>query len=267
MIVTDLDGTLLAGGSELPEENLRALRRAMDAGVQVVIASGRMIEATTPIADQIGVNAPMVLFNGAMVYDGRENRILHGSIIPRETAVALLKEIEARGIYVHAYPGHGFYLQKRSRWTDYYEERIKVNGIEVGGKLSEWLASDVYKLLCIGEPSELEALRAVLLPMFPQVGFVKSSENLMEIVAKGVDKATGLAALGEIAGVAPGEMLAFGDEMNDLGMLQYAGEGYAMENAVEGVRRVIPRIAPRNTEFGVAQIVNHYLDEGRMGRS
>ena len=54
MIVTDLDGTLLAGGNNLPEANVRALNRAMDAGVKVVLASGRMIEATLPIAQKIG---------------------------------------------------------------------------------------------------------------------------------------------------------------------------------------------------------------------
>ena len=69
MIATDLDGTLLGAKSVLPEENVRALQRAMEAGVKVVLSSGRMVEATTPIGEAIGVNAPMVLFNGAMVYD------------------------------------------------------------------------------------------------------------------------------------------------------------------------------------------------------
>ena len=61
------------------------------------------------------------------------------------------------------------------------------------------------------------------------------------------------------------EMIAFGDEMNDLPMLLYAGTGYAMENAVPGVRQATRLIAPKNTECGVARIINMYLDEGRMG--
>lgn len=265
MIVTDLDGTLLAGKSVLPEENIRALRRAMDAGVKVVLASGRMLEATQPIADAIGVNAPMSLFNGAMAYDGATGRVLRARTIPRETAVRVLREIESRGGYAHAFPGRGFYLEKRCHWTDYYENKIGVTGIEAGRKLSEWLDADVYKLLCLGEASDLERLKNALAPMFPDVTFVKSGETHLEIVARGVDKASGLRDVGAITGVSPEEMLAFGDEMNDLPMLQYAGTGFAMGNAVDGVRRALTHHAPRNTECGVARIVNLYLDEGKMG--
>ena len=60
-------------------------------------------------------------------------------------------------------------------------------------------------------------------------------------------------------------MIGFGDEMNDLPMLQYVGKGYAMENAVPGVLKEMRLVAPRNTDHGVARIVNLYLDEGRMG--
>ena len=136
MIVCDLDGTLLAGKSNIPEENITALRRAMAAGVQVVIASGRMIEATLPIAEKIGVNAPMVLLNGAMVYDPESDRILAGTTIPCETAVSLLKEFEKRGAYMQAFPGRGFYFEKACDWTAYYSDKIGVIGIETGVPLS-----------------------------------------------------------------------------------------------------------------------------------
>jgi len=265
MIVTDLDGTLLAGKSILPEENIRALRRAMDAGVQVVIASGRMIEATMPIAEQIGVNAPLSLFNGAMTYDCINDRILKGTTVPRETALRVLRELESRGMYVHTFPGRCYYLDKRCHWTDYYENKIGVKGIEVGKKLSEWLETDVFKLLCLDESAKLDACARELAPLFPELTFVKSGEYHLEVIAAGVDKASGLADISECTGIAPEEMMAFGDEMNDLPMLKYAGTGYAMENAVPGVLKEMRLIAPKNTDHGVARIVNMYLDEGRMG--
>ena len=265
MIVTDLDGTLLAGKSNLPEGNIIALRRAMEAGVQVVIASGRMVEATLPIARAIGVNAPLSLFNGAMAYDMQRDEILSGTVVPRDTAVAVLRELEARGAYVQAFPGRNYYMEKRNSWTEYYENKIGVTGIETGEKLSSWLKNDVYKLLCLGNAPQLHILIQELSPMFPEVTFVKSGETHLEIIAKGVDKAKGLKDISRITGVAPEEMIAFGDEMNDLPMLQYVGTGYAMENAVEGVKKEISLIAPDNLACGVARIVNRYLDEGRMG--
>ena len=80
-----------------------------------------------------------------------------------------------------------------------------------------------------------------------------------------MDKASGMAEISRLTGIGPDEMMAFGDEMNDLPMLKYAGTGYAMENAVPGVLKEMRLIAPKNTDHGVARIVNMYLDEGRMG--
>lgn len=267
MIVTDLDGTLLAGGNNIPEKNIAALRRAMDAGVQVVLCSGRMIEATLPIARAVEANAPMVLFNGAMLYDGENDRILSGHTIPRESAVAVLREIEAMGAYVQAFPGRGYFYEEETDWTRYYSAKISVQGQAVGKRLSDWLESDVYKLLVLGSAAELDALTERLAPRFPEICFVKSSETHLEIVADGVDKATGLRELTAISGIGPDEMLGFGDEANDLPLLRYVGHAHVMENAPENVRSQIRRMAPKNTEAGLAKIVNLYLDEGKMGRS
>ena len=266
MIATDLDGTLLSIESALPEENVRALQRAMEAGVQVVLCSGRMLEATLPIAQAIGVNAPMVLFNGSMVYDCAAERTLHSRCIPRETALAVLRAIEARGAYVQAFPGRGYYFETATEHTQVYQNKISVVGSAVGKKLSDWLETDVYKLLCIGTPEETNRIARELGELFPEVSFVKSSQTYLEIVARGVDKADGLRAVSAVTGIGPEEILAFGDEQNDLPMLAYAGTGYAMENAPEEVRRQARFIAPRNSECGLAKIVNLYLNEGRMGR-
>lgn len=265
MIVCDLDGTLLAGKSNIPEENIIALKRAMEAGVKVVIASGRMIEATLPIAEKIGVNAPLSLFNGAMAYDFQNDRILRGTPIPHAVILPVIEALEARGAYVQAFPGRGYFMEEKNHWTDYYENKIGVIGTAVGKKLSAWLEGDVFKLLCLGEPAELDAIIREFSPRFPEVTFVKSGETHLEVVAKGVDKASGLADISAITGIPAEEMMAFGDEMNDLPMLKYAGAGYAMENAVPGVLKEIRLIAPKNTDHGVARIVNMYLDEGRMG--
>ena len=265
MIITDLDGTLLAGKSILPEENIRALKRAMEAGVKVVIASGRMIEATLPIAEAIGVNAPLSLFNGAMAYDYQNDRILSGKPVPHDVIMPVIEALEARGTYVQAFPGRGYFMEKKNHWTDYYENKIGVIGTEIGMPLSQWLKTDVFKLLCLDEPAELDAIVREFVPRFPEITFVKSCETQLEIVAKGVDKASGLADISALTGIPAEEMMAFGDEMNDLPMLKYAGAGYAMENAVPGVLKEMRLIAPKNTDHGVARIVNMYLDEGRMG--
>ena len=266
MIVTDLDGTLLDGRGELPDENLRALKRAMAAGGRVVLATGRMPEATLPLAEAIGVNAPLMLFNGGMAYDARRREVLSGVTIDRDTAVRILRVVEAEGVYVHASLAAGYcYARYSEKWTAYFENKIRVKGREVGMPLSEWLREGVYKLLCLDEPERLDALMEKLRAMFPEVNIVKSAKTHLEIVRRDVDKARGLQIIGELTGVKPEEMLCFGDEMNDLPMLRCAGTSYVMANAPADMLKAADHIAPANTEHGVADVVNRYLDEGKMG--
>lgn len=265
MIATDLDGTLLAGKSNLPEENIKALKRAMDAGVHVVLSSGRIVEAMTGLAEKVGVNAPMIVYNGAMVYDMESDEILYGKTIPCATAAAVLREIEKMGMHVQACPGRGYFYPEDNRWTDYYRDKVGPKGEAVHMPVSRWLKDDVYKLLCLSENENLFAIIRELAPKFPNVSFIKSADWHLEVVAKGVDKSDGLKFLGEKLGIMPEEIMAFGDEHNDLGMLDYAGVGYLMENAPAEIPRANYKVAPKNTDCGVARIVNLYLDEGRMG--
>ena len=85
------------------------------------------------------------------------------------------------------------------------------------------------------------------------------------MVLKGVDKGAAIRRLGEILNVKPEEIMAFGDGQNDLPMIETAGIGCAMENAVDDLKRVAQVIAPKNTEDGVAQVLERFLDEGRIG--
>lgn len=265
MIATDLDGTLLAGKSNLPEENIKALQRAMEAGVRVVLSSGRIIEAMTFLSEKIKVNAPLICYNGAMVYDPLSDEILYGKTVPCETAVKVLREIEKTGVHVQACPGRSYFFPEYNSWTTYYEDKVGPRGQAVHMPLSDWLKDDVYKLLCLGESHLLEKLARELAPVFPDVSFIKSADMHLEIVASGVDKSDGLKFLSESMGIHPEEIMAFGDEHNDLGMLDFAGAGYLMENAPTDIPRANYKIAPRNTDCGVARIVNLYLNEGRMG--
>ena len=94
LIATDLDDTLLDARSDVTERTCRALERAMDAGVMISLSSGRMTEAMVPFAERLGVNAPMILYNGALIYDHRDGRTLYANSIPAETALNVARMVE-----------------------------------------------------------------------------------------------------------------------------------------------------------------------------
>lgn len=260
LIATDMDDTLLDAQSNLTDRTRAALRRAMDAGIMVSLSSGRMPESLIPFAEKIDANAPMILFNGALVYDHRADRTLYSNAIPLETARAVARMIEDMGVYLQVYPGKGYFCNRRTAHTDRYEASIRVPCQEVGVPVSEWMHSDMVKMLAIADPETIASMKETLRAAFPGVNFMTSKPHYLEIVAEGVDKGRTLKVLGELLGLEQREIMAFGDGQNDATMVAYAGWGVAMENACAECKAGARLIAPRNTEDGVAQVIEAYLD-------
>lgn len=267
LIATDLDDTLLDARSELTPRTLAALKRAMDAGVRIALSSGRMTEAMLPFARIIGVNAPMILFNGALIRDLRDGETIFANPIPFETARRVARMVEDMGVYIQAYPGEGYFCDRRTEYTLGYEKSIRVPCAELGVPVSEWMRGDMIKMLAIDTPERIDEVQRALREAFPSgVSFMKSKAHYLEIVAEGIDKGRALDALRARLGFERDEVMAFGDGQNDAAMLAAAGWGVAVENAVDECKAVARIIAPRNTEDGVAQVIEQCLEDGRIAK-
>ena len=270
LIATDLDDTLLNASVALSERTLKALDAAMAAGCGISLSSGRMIEAMTPFAEAIGVNAPMLLYNGALIYDTRAEETLYASRIPFETALRIVKWVEERGLYIQLYPGMGYFCDEIRDCTIRYANQIRVPATPVHMPMAKWLAehpSDMQKMLIIDTPEGADRAKADLAEAFPtQASYQKSKPHYLEISPPGVNKGQSLAWLTEHLGLTADEVMAFGDGQNDVPMLQYAGAGYAMANACPEALAATPLVAPPNTEDGVARVIERYLAEGKIGK-
>ena len=270
LIATDLDDTLLDASAGLTTRTRRALDAAMALGCGISLSSGRMLEAMLPFAEMIGVNAPMLLYNGAMIYDHRTDETLFAPRIPYETALGIVKLAEAMGYYIQLYPGKGYYCSEIRDCTRAYARQINVPATPVGMPMAKWLEqnpSDMQKMLVIDTPEGADRIQAALREAFPHGAcYLKSKPHFLEIAPEGVDKGRSLATLARHLGLQPDEVMAFGDGQNDVPMLKYAGAGYAMANACPQALACTPLVAPPNTEDGVAQVIEGYLMEGKIGR-
>ena len=271
LIATDLDDTLLNEKTELSPRTMNALSAAMAVGCGVTLSSGRMMEAMLPFARKIGVNAPMLLYNGAMLYDHNTDETLYATRVPYEIALGVTRIIEEAGSYVQVYPGKGYYCTELLERTRAYARQINVPPTPTHMPMSRWLEEhpgDVQKLLVIDTSAgNADALQRRLREAYPHgASFLKSKPILLEISPEGVDKGRALAILAERLGVAREEIMAFGDGQNDVPMLEFAGAGWAMANGCEEARACTPLIAPSNREDGVAQVIERYLAEGKLGR-
>lgn len=269
LIASDLDDTLLNTSADLTGRTLRALGAAMDRGCGVAISSGRMLEATLPIARRIGVNAPMLLYNGAMIYDLNARKTLYAPRIPYETALGIVERAEAEGFYIQLYPGEGYYCSEVIDHTRRYARQISVEAIPVHMPMARWLRehpSDMQKLLIIDTPEGADRIQGILAEAFPHGAcYLKSKPHYLEIAPEGVNKGASLKVLAEHLGLERDEVMAFGDGENDAPMLAWAGHGYAMENACSQAKAAAAFLAPPNTQDGVAQVIERYLEEGKIG--
>jgi Cof subfamily protein (haloacid dehalogenase superfamily) len=265
LIATDLDETLLNKSAELTGRTIRALKRAMEAGVYVSLASGRMVKAMARYADAIGVNAPLIAFNGALTYDYRAKAALEAREVPTEDARLVALAAEARGVHVQAFTREDYFFERANAFSDLYARGIGgIGGKAVGEKLSGWIDAPLCKLLMVAEPPIAAQLVRELAPQFAgRMEIALSRPNYVECTASGVHKGAALSALAERLGIPRENVAAFGDNENDVSMIRWAGHGYAMANAPEGVRAGALS-APASDEDGVAQVIEGLLDGGAI---
>jgi len=229
LVACDLDGTLLGQGHTLSKRSRTALERLSARGVPLVVVTGRAVGAWLPTARRLGLVGPAVCANGAMVVDGRGEALAQQSISPAVLSAVLtrLREVVpdavvavergAELLHEFGYPRAAGALARPTRMVAAHD----------------LVVHPVSKLLVrlVGEPDV--AWRAVVAEvMGSHLSVVDSGvPDLVEAVAAGVSKATGLAWLAARLGVGQSDTLAFGDMPNDVPMLRWAGQGVAVADA------------------------------------
>ena len=266
LLVTDMDGTLLGKDGYVSPRNRGALERVKQQGVKIVLASGRMTESMLPCARVLGVNAPMIAYNGAVIYDMAQSKIRHQTLIPMHWARALCETAENMGLHVQAYQHDGYYAAASNRYTKLYAAAIHHPEPHMTDRpLSGWINADQIKLLIIDEPKIVAHVTPILAEMFEgRIQCVDSQPNYIECIAIGAEKGLALRRVAEEMGILPDEIVAFGDAGNDIGMLSYAGLSYAMEGASDKVKNAADRVAPPAHRDGIACAIEELLGERRF---
>jgi Cof subfamily protein (haloacid dehalogenase superfamily) len=258
VIATDLDRTLIWDDYVLRPRTLAALARAREAGLPVIVVTGRMVQSARRVLGP-GWSDPIICYQGAAVVAADGTWLLHEPIeldLAREAIAA----VEAEGYGLNVYVGDELYV---SELTPEAERYASFQGIElhVVGDLDAWLERPPTKLVVIGDPDALDGLGGKLRPAFGRrLWIAKSLPFFLELAAHGVSKASGLAFLAERVGFAQERTLAFGDGENDLELVDWGGYAVAVENADPRVKAIADWVCPPAAEEGVAQVIEALLD-------
>ncbi len=260
LLALDLDGTLLNGKLEISPRDRSAVLGARAAGVTIVLASGRMFRSSLPYARELGITAPIIAYQGAVVRDPTTRQILFCQELSLPVARDVITWAEARGYHVNSYADDEVYTERTSAEADLYQH---ISGVpyHVVGPLSRFLQSDTTKLVLVFlDPDVIpEVLRQLQAYVGERATVTRSHENFVEVVSPGVDKAKALAFVADHLGVPAEQVIAIGDNLNDVSMVRYAGLGVAMRHSPAALLEVAKYVATSPDEGGVADVIDRFV--------
>ena len=265
-LACDLDRTLIAEDVLLRERTLRAIRRAREHGLRVLIVTGRMFRSARPYAHAAGIEDPLVCYQGAAVVDPVSGRFLHHDPIPVGLARETIAAVEEEGFALNCYVDDELFVARVTPEAERYAlfQNLEIHQV---GDLRAWLRRPPTKLVSVGEPEELDRLEARMKERLgTRLHISKSLPIFLEFSRKGVTKGSGLAFVAKLLGFAPEQTIAFGDGENDIELLDWAGYAVAVANAHERLLQIADFVCPPAEEEGVAQVIEAMLD-GRVSPS
>lgn len=266
MIVLDLDGTLLNDEKQMTAPTREALIRARERGAQIVLASGRPTRGIMPLAHELGIDTAggyILAFNGALITRIPDGQVLYSKLIQPDICPLLARlaldnqtilmtyDASAGSILANAPAGASPYLDRVSR-----NNRMAIQQCDMGRDISHPCA----KFLMLGEPETIARCEGIVkAAVGDRLNVYRSESWILEMVAPGIDKGVSLARLLEALHIDRSQMIAVGDGWNDRSMIEFAGLGVAMANAVPPVKEAADYITASNNEDGVARVVQKFL--------
>lgn len=262
-IATDLDGTLLRTDKSVSPRTRAAVHAAEDAGLLVVIATGRPPRWIPPVVEALGERGLVVCANGASVYDPARHELVERTDIAPEVALTLVDDLQA------AFPeavlgveqGFRFAADTAIEGSDMaLLESWKLGGMQVG-PIRSFLDQPVTKLIVRlpvdAAPGGAAAVQAVAGDR--ALVTHSTTEWFLELSNPAAHKAATVERLLLRSGIAPEEVVAFGDMPNDEELVVWAGLGVAMGNAHPGLKAVADEVTATNDDDGVAQVIERLL--------
>jgi Cof subfamily protein (haloacid dehalogenase superfamily) len=259
LVAIDVDYTLIGGDLKISVETKQAIHNAIDAGCQVTLATGRMYRATVPFAEELGLNSPLITYDGAFVKNAKTRELYWHRPIPLEYAHQILEHLRSLGCHINAYINDEIYVECMNDKIRRYMAHVNV-GANVVGNLSDFLEEPPTKLLVISTPEIVNEILPVLKQKFGDKShIVRSMPTFIEFTGKGVTKGAALATLAEDMGLLKDQVMAIGDSENDITMLSYAGIGVAVGNADDKVKEAADYITKGINGDGVQEAISRFV--------
>lgn len=281
LLALDLDGTLLDSKGKIPEANKTAIRQAEEMGVLVTIATGRRFRDARPVGLELGLNAPMITHNGALLKFAESLETVSASLLPNETVCEILRvgrEFGADALLSADPHGKGTLLydtlsadniplQKYIVWSKHLHGAEAEEAIHHVEKLEDVLhETETVHISFSGRCAPMAELEAILLDELKENAMIlttvypKLDFTLIDILPPDASKGIGLEKLATFNNLTAENVMVCGDNFNDLQMLEYAGTPVLMANAAPKLlENPKYRQTLSNDENGVAFAIEKFI--------
>lgn len=262
-VFSDIDGTLLDSAHQVTSRTRAAIEAVQRAGAPFVIVTARGLSGTYPLLEQQNITCTVVTYSGGVILDEGRN-VIHHHGLTRAQAQAVVDFVEAERLPMtwSAYSFEDWVAPDKRDPRLIQEERI-VMAEAREGSIASIERDEVQKILCLCTQGETAGVERRLKERFPEFAIAVSSETLIEVMLAGSSKAGAVRTLCDLWGLDPADAIAFGDNYNDLPMLEAVGHGYLMGNAPVELLERASLVALGNDEDGVARVLEDRVLSGR----
>ena len=287
LVAIDLDGTLLNSYGEVTDKTKEAIKKAVEKGVEVVLASGRPISSVEDLANDLSANHYLISGNGAIVYDMHKKEIVYDNFLKKEQVLEIIKICEENSIYYNIYTENEVLTKSLNYNTLFYysenthkqeEKRTNINIVDDVYGYVEKTEDDHFLKITVCDESRV-VFNNILkkLELVPNIDVLDVSHMSKKIIRNGTDEVLVEYCYTEITNkdvhkwsamkfilddmsITPEEVVAIGDNVNDKEMIEGAGLGVAMGNATDQIKEIANVTVATNNEDGVYEAFEKYIN-------
>lgn len=264
LLALDLDGTLFGDDLCISDRTRAAIRAALERGVIVTIATGRMFTSARKIAAGLGIEAPLICYQGALIRHSRTADTLYHKTVPASLAHEIIMETGRRGLHLNAYMDDMLYVARITPEARFYSQINMDLKVEEVGDLSHWLdtrpGEELTKMVIVTDPDETDSVLADFTATYAgRLQITKSHPRFTEFTNVECSKGIALSFLAASLGIERQQVMAIGDGHNDLDMIRWAGYGIAMPTAPRAVLDIAHTVCLPIAEDGAAKAIERFI--------
>jgi len=259
MIVIDIDDTLLNDQGEISNNTKEVIKKVVNKGVMVTLATGRMYCSTARFANDLGIKTAIVSYQGALIKDMQNGQVLYECSLEANDIKYIMDFCKEENLHVQYYSNDILYTQEDN---DKIRNYSKIHDVEytIEPNVEKLLRAPITKIVIYEDPEVINQVQDVLSAKLGERCYItKSKPFFLEILNKEVNKGNAVSFLCQIYGYKLDEVMAIGDGWNDYELLKVAGFSIAVKNAVPELLEIVDYVTDSNNEDGVMKALKKFI--------